>query len=175
MRSIVLSFSLFALVGCSSSTTTTSSGAASSAASADPTDLCSTVCSRNAACDSSVDAETCTKKCQNDGGGVRRYRADLVQAVASCYQTADCKQVLSSNGLSSCVDDAAVSVAPTAATRSFCDAFESAAIKCDSTLDHAKCLGLMKLFSDDTLQGATHCFDKSCSTMSACLDAELGN
>jgi len=102
-----------------------------------------------------------------------KLRPDVMESARACYGGSDCKDVLSGKRLSECVDEAAVSVAPSDSTKRFCDALIEGGRRCDVSFDRAKCLGGMKLFSDETMGAATKCTQKSCSAMGDCLDAEL--
>lgn len=180
---VVLTSSLFALVlaGCSSGTSAQSgseasaSSPAAAASSADSASFCEGLCTKESACDSRVDAQTCAAKCENvTVSTVTKLRSDVITQARSCYEASDCRQVLTADRLTECIDEAAVSLAPGKTTKDFCESFIEAAQRCDVTLDRAKCLGAMKAYSDETLADARRCLEKSCSQMPDCVSAVFG-
>lgn len=145
------------------------------AAAADAQSFCETYCGRFSACDSRQDADTCATRCANEvERSVERLRADVVASAQECFAASDCREVLSGNRLGECLDEAAVSMAPSEKVNDFCDALDDAATKCDARVTRSKCLAGFKLYSDETLDSATKCTTKSCSQMADCLEAVVG-
>lgn len=143
------------------------------ATAADPTSLCATFCARNAACDSKLDEQTCNTTCDDKLGGMKKVRADLLGAARECFEASDCREVLGGDRLAECIAESAVSVAPTAAGKKFCDDLIASQDKCgDMEIDRAKCLSFSKTFSDTTLSKASTCTSKSCAQIMPCVDAE---
>lgn len=64
-------------------------------------------------------------------------------------------------------------VSPSAAAKSFCEAFGSAAGRCDASIDKTDCLEAARIFGDEALANAKACTEKSCSAMGPCIEAEL--
>jgi hypothetical protein len=176
---LAASFCLSALAGCSGSASGSSPAAGATteaaSASADPSSFCESFCTKNATCDSRVDAQTCTTKCDDEvASTLKRRRADIVGGAATCFEASDCHQVLSGTRLRECLDEAAVSVAPTDKVKTFCDGLVGAFERCDSHFDRAVCLDAIKVFSDATLAQGEACLDKSCSQMATCVSATFG-
>lgn len=174
--SLVAAFVLVAstLAACSSGTENTASSSASVSTSGTAS-FCASYCDHWSACDSSIDKDTCSTECEDAASSTfRRLRSDIVEPTKTCFMSSDCKSILSGNALSDCVEEAAVSVAPSAAAKSFCDAFAGAAGRCDASIDRADCLNAAKIYGDETLEAAKACTEKSCSQMGTCIKAELG-
>lgn len=172
--SAVLFVALAAPLAACSSSVGTAASSSSSVSAADTASFCSSYCGRHAECDSSVDVQTCETECEDaTATSFKRLRADVIEPTRTCFVESDCKSILSGKRLSECIEEAAVSVSPSAAAKSFCDAFASAAGRCDASVDRAKCLRLASIYSDETLGDAEKCTEKSCGTMGACIDAEL--
>lgn len=163
--------------GCSSSSDGDgASTATSSVSAAEASSFCDSYCKKQESCDSRVDVQTCAVRC-DDGvtSTLERLRADLVDATRACFEASDCRQVLGGKRLSECIDEAAVSVTPSKAATTFCDALTAAAKECFD-VDHPRvaCLEQSKTYSDATLAEATKCMAKSCKQRFACESAVLG-
>ncbi len=165
---------LFGLSTAACSASTSSTGSASSAASAD--DFCSELCTRKASCDSSVDHDSCMSECDDAAGTtIARLRSDLVDAMSSCMEEADCKTVLSSGGLDDCIGEAAASAAPDQAAKDACHALGDTFDRCDASgFDAAGCFEHMKIYNDGVLKAVTKCASKSCGAVADCVNAALG-
>lgn len=161
------------LGACTANTRDTASSS-SSVSAADTASFCSAYCGRHAECDSSVDLQTCETECEDaTATSFKRLRSDVIEPTRECFVASDCKSILSGNRLAECIEESAVSVSPSAAAKSFCNAFASAADRCDASVDRAKCLRLAAIYGDEALAAAEKCTEKSCSTMGSCVDAEL--
>jgi hypothetical protein len=170
-----------ALVACGSASTTSSAGnddtsiddgtSATSGASR----FCSTACERSKSCgDTGLDVSTCTLDCENnEASSFSRMRTDISGTVESCLEAASCEDVLSGTFFGDCVSDGLAEVAPTAAARSFCKAYEAAEESCGSSVDEASCLGFALPYADSFLEQASSCAAKSCSAIDPCVDAVL--
>jgi hypothetical protein len=183
---LAASFALALLAGCSSSSSSRASsstaasadagttGSSSAASSSDPQSFCSDVCTRQAACDSTIDVDTCSATCgDNLGGLLPKLRSDFVGDVTSCYDGADCRSILTTDQLSGCLDEAAASISPSDATKSFCDVLTGAFTHCDMSFDLASCLDETKIYADDTVGKAKDCPNKPCDVIASCVDSVL--
>ncbi|HVJ89453.1 MAG TPA: hypothetical protein VM580_06585 [Labilithrix sp.] len=176
MRSIVVSAVVFAavatLVGCSSEDDDSNSSASTAAST--PESFCQSFCTRYSECDSSSDVQTCSETCAETVSlTTKKMRPDVVEELLSCWNGSDCRQVLGEGRFRECLDEAAVGAAPTATTKSFCDALGASLDKCDSKLDRAQCLESAKVYSDARLEQAKKCTTKSCGSIMDCVDATL--
>lgn len=182
LLTVSVALSTIFTAGCSGDATSNSSGsgafglgatASSSFAVATTSDLCKPLCTRTSSCNADVDQETCLAHCENklevDG-----KRADFVNGVVACWNTLDCREVLSSSGLSDCVEEAAAAIAPSDAAKSFCSDLEASLSKCEATLAKATCLDLTKIYADVTIEQARKCTEKSCANLLTCISATLG-
>lgn len=170
-RSATAIVGLLLAVGCASSTEED----------ADPTgqpsgSFCTTSCARLHSCDESKDEKTCKNACDNDNAAtLPKLRSDIVGAMSSCIDEADCKTVLAGTVVATCADEASASVAPSEAATSYCDARVKSAKKCGKTVSNATCLTTAKLYNDTALADATECTDKACADVEECVDAALGS
>jgi hypothetical protein len=169
----LVGLSFFSLVACGAGDSSENETPANATQAANGASFCDTVCKRNAACDNGIDAQTCTSRCENSASTFTKLRSEIVDGIAACYEGSDCRSILTSDRMSACVSEAAVSAAPNAASKSFCAALASSMAKCDDPIDYAKCLGLVKIYSDETLEAAQKCTSKSCSSLGPCIEAEL--
>lgn len=136
--------------------------------------FCASYCAKLHECDNQKDEQTCADACANDGAAILpKLRSDVVADLVSCVDGKDCSTVLSNDVLSACVGEAAAEVAPTSAAIAFCDAWSKSATKCGSTIDRAKCLDAVKLFSDAALANAKTCTSKTCADVAPCIEAAL--
>jgi hypothetical protein len=94
------------------------------------------------------DVQTCTAECEDatttTTTTLQRLRHDVVEPTRECFVASDCRQVLTGDRLEECLEQAAVSVSPTAAAKEFCSAFASAAADCDASVDRADCRDAVK-------------------------------
>ncbi len=172
---LLLSLSSFALTGCSSGTTPQATGSSTAAASAASTSFCESYCTKWSTCDSHIDSETCNAKCEDGtSSSLKRIRPEIVSDAQACFESSDCRSVLSGKRLEECIDEAAVSVAPLQPVKDFCDGLIDALERCDVDLGRADCLATMKTYSDATLAEGSSCFPKSCKQMPDCVFAVLG-
>lgn len=163
-----------AVLGCSSGSEAQAEGTSSSASATNADSFCESYCTKINECDSSSDLQTCTETCGDSlESTVRKLRADLMTEVQSCWEASDCRKVLGGDRLGDCVDEAAVSAAPNANAKAFCDDLGESLAKCDLTVDRARCLDTVKVFGDDAVAQATKCTTKSCATIMGCVDASL--
>lgn len=171
---VVASLVATSTAACSSGSTGVPGTSTSSSAATSPASFCASICARQAECDRDIDKQTCERGCTDDEAVViGKLRPDVIEATRSCYASSDCKAVLTTKRLSGCVSEAEVSVAPGDAAKRFCDAFMEGSERCNVSIDRAKCLGAIKLYSDEALDAAAKCTNKSCSAMGTCIDAEL--
>ena len=136
--------------------------------------FCETYCEKFNACDSSSDVQTCSESCEETiSQTLDKVRTDVIGEIKACWNGSDCRQVLSGDRLAECVDEAAVSVAPTAAAKAFCGSLAESLEKCDSGIDRAQCIETTKVYSDETIAKAKKCTTKSCSMIMDCVNATL--
>jgi len=177
MRPIILSVavvtSVLALTACSSGGGSSEQSTSNLNAS-NTTSFCTSYCEKVSSCDSSNDLQTCSESCEDT---IRqtfdKARSDVVDGIRTCWDASDCRMILSGARLGECVDEASVSVAPTASAKAFCGELAGALEKCDSLLDYADCLATVKVYSDETIAKAKKCTTKSCSTIMTCVEATL--
>ena len=177
MRSIVLTgavlTSVFALTACSSGGGSSEQSTSNLNAS-NTTSFCTSYCEKVSSCDSSSDLQTCSETCEETVSQTfEKVRGDVVGEVRACWEASDCRMVLSGERLGGCVDEASVSVAPSASAKSFCSQLGGALGKCDIGLDTAQCLEAVKVYSDEAIAKAKQCTTKSCSMIMNCVDATL--
>lgn len=167
----VVSFSSIAC-GAGEDTDATTSSAVVSTQQAES--FCSSYCGRQAECDSSVDVDTCSVECEDaTSSAFRRFRSDVIEPTRECFVTSDCRSVLSGDRLAECLEESALMVSPGSAAQAFCDAFGKALAQCDYVMSRADCLSATRWYGDEALARANACLEKSCSSMLACVDAEL--
>lgn len=131
-------------------------------------DACAATCSSLKKCSSAFDETKCLADCKADATeAAQKYRADYVSLIASCFRTASCDK------LKDCDDQAEASIAPTAGTQSFCDAFVTKSTECKVSTDKARCLTRYKLYTDATLLSAQTCFSGTCLDLLGCLDKAI--
>ncbi len=136
---------------------------------------CESACGKLKQCDASADLQTCTASCQNSFATVGpKLRSEFLSYTQSCLGNKDCASVLSGDAEYECMDEAAASLAPTAAATDFCDAVATAASQCGGSAQKGECLEDTKLYSDATLAAAKQCLSKACSEIDYCLNAEFG-
>jgi hypothetical protein len=173
----VLGGSLIVCLGLTASACTAMTGGApdgGSGSGSSGADFCTSVCSRVHDCDQTQDQDTCVNACKDQYSNLAsKLRSDVVSAVDACIQQKDCRTVLSSSFVTTCVDEAAASIAPSSAATQLCNDLSAAAEKCGGTLDQAKCLEAAKPFDDDALGSADACAAKACSQIGACVSAAL--
>jgi hypothetical protein len=135
--------------------------------------LCATYCEKVAACDAEVDRDTCTSTCNDGSVSLSKMRGDVLDSIAACIGTSDCRTVLGDDAVKSCMAEAKLSVAPSGSAKATCRAIQDAAAHCDVGFDLAGCFDTVKTYSDETLDRAKRCTTKSCSALGDCLDATL--
>lgn len=138
-------------------------------------DFCGAICDKQKTCDNKADTQTCSNKCQNANAvALPKYRAELADSVQACVTGKDCKTVLAGSATSACMEEALAGLSPSQAGKDFCTSGGAKATKCSQELDKAECLGMVKRYSDTTLNLAAACFDKACADVNDCLGAALG-
>jgi hypothetical protein len=171
---IVVAAAVSAIAGCSTESDTATASSSAAAASAVAGSFCESYCRKINECDSSSDVQTCTETCDDSvTSTLEKLRPEITTEVRTCWDRSDCRQVLAGERLRECVEEAAVSTAPNASAKSFCDAFAAGLDKCDARIDRANCLALTKVYNDATLEQAKKCTSKSCSAIVNCVDATL--
>jgi hypothetical protein len=170
---VALAGALASVLAC---TVRTQSGPATgSAGSTSVEDFCAVQCDRLNGCDASKDVSTCVNSCKNaNAGSLPKYRNDVVSMVEGCVGKKDCRTVLSSSFVTTCVSEAVASISPSEAAASFCSELEAAQTKCGRTVEHAACLDVVAPFGDATIAEAAACASKACSAITDCLTAALG-
>jgi hypothetical protein len=137
--------------------------------------FCEKYCGRVNECDNTKDAQTCANNCQNSlSSTLPKLRGDVTSQIEACMDSKDCKTVLGSNVTGKCVDEAAESIAPSAAAKSFCDDYATAKKKCNVIVDKASCLAATKVYTDATVSSANSCLSKACSDITACVNSAFG-
>jgi hypothetical protein len=160
--------------GCGGSDSNDGGGAGTS--SANVSSYCSTVCNRLNECDSTEDAQTCTRSCENSLAAVGpKLRGEYLNRIQQCFTQKDCANILSGDAHDDCEDEAVAALAPTSTGTAFCDGYSNVATRCGSSLDKADCLDDTKLFNDSALNTAMSCFDRACSAIDDCVEAALGD
>lgn len=177
MRSIVLTAAVLtavSLTACSGGDASSNQTSSNLTPASNTESFCQTYCEKVNSCDSSSDVQTCSESCEETiSQTLDKVRSDVVGEVKACWDGSDCRQVLTGDRLGECVDEAAVSVAPTAVAKAFCGSLAESLEKCDSSIDRAQCIETAKVYSDETIAKAKQCTTKSCSTIMNCVNATL--
>lgn len=141
----------------------------------DAATFCGALCDRTQACDQALDHQTCKNSCTNSYAAVfPKLRGDVVDLIVGCFDSKDCKTVLTGDVVSTCVADAVASVAPTDAANAFCTAKVTAKKKCSVTITKADCLEEAKLYGDAAIAQAQNCTARPCGEIDACVAASFG-
>lgn len=137
---------------------------------------CQALCGSRKKCDSSYDDTTCLAQCRNTNAAVLpKIRNDVVQSDIQCFGTIDCVTVLAGNSTSECFKASVAAIGPSQVAKDFCTAFVNWADECGGDVEAGACLEAYKAYSDETLQEASVCYDKSCSDAGKCIDAATGH
>ncbi len=161
---------LLVVVGCGSSSTGPSSPGGG-ATSPEATRICTASCAKRKECLPATDTAHCQEQCTSNPR-VRRakvIRPDLVDAVVSCVEHAECGSAHDVGmHVKTCLGTAMRSVTPNDKTRSTCAKLESFAASCQ---DQARpgCVELLKLAKDEYLDRMAACANESCRGGTRCL------
>lgn len=172
---VVAGLSFVSLVACTEHVYVNGKGTGTTASPVVQMDpFCKGYCSVRRDCDARIDLAACVEQCNQDNAAVvGRVRADVIALVQACFQQSDCGQVRSGTRLDECMDTAA-RVAPSAAAQAFCSDAMRAYSRCGGAVDHGKCLHSVGIYADGTIGAAASCLSASCSQISPCVEAALG-
>src|SRR6185437_3958454 len=147
------------------------SGGNEGSQSSDVTSACSTICSHEASCNSSIDQTTCESGCASQGLVRSAWRSDFTANLTSCFAGSSCADVTKS--FNDCISQAALAATPDAQDQTFCSSLVSAAQSCGASLSLSDCTNLTAVFSDASLAAAQACTSESCADDPGCVAAAL--
>jgi hypothetical protein len=138
-------------------------------------DICARLCARQVACDPATDEDTCKARCDNTNSVfVSKIGAEFGDNLASCLDSAACRDFDDGTAVSTCVDEARAQTSVTSEATTFCDDFGKALTKCGGKIDRAACFESAKIYDADTFADAKKCFSKTCADLTGCVDAAFG-
>lgn len=137
---------------------------------------CERACARAHDCSSAVNVDTCVSDCKGNLGAVGPKLSDAyLSGLDSCLAKRSCNQLVATNVLGSCQDEAKALLAPSATAQALCDRVVASFQECAGlSVAATGCLGNVKIFNDGTLQSASSCDQKPCAQRVACLRDMLG-
>ena len=138
--------------------------------------MCEAACKRINECDSAKDVQTCKSSCENVNASILpKMRTETIDGMMQCFEEKDCKTVLTSSFVNTCINETAASLAPSPKAEEFCDAWAATAKKCGRTLNKAACLNLSKVYTDQTIDVAKACTAKACTDLERCISGAFGS
>jgi hypothetical protein len=140
--------------------------------------MCEKACQRVNECAPEVDVEECRLNCLGSLGPIGEHlRKEYVDEVQQCFSDARCLDLGVSALDNSCRRDASKRIGANLKVVELCDGLSETLSRCTVGVPTTRldaCIETMKVFDDETIEGARDCNEAECADLGTCFTMTIG-
>lgn len=138
-------------------------------------DFCTTYCAAQVRCDSTVTTSACQSDCvPRETTPLAHLRTDWAASFLTCIQGAACSAWIYGTATTTCASTADAAMTPSPTAQSYCTQAAAKDSACGAAGTVASCEEVVKSTNDASLQAATACLSRDCTTYLSCVMAATG-